>query len=200
VESTTSLEEMLEWLSLRPIDVIILDRMIHGKDSLPLIPRIRLTSPMTKIMVLSALGELDERVSGLSMGADDYLPKPFHVSELLARVSALGRRSDPEKSLTKKMELNGISILLDQQQASYQGKPLSLTGKELRLLILFLEHPNKVFSRMELLERVWGYNFDPESNVVEVTIKRLRGKLTEVGATELIHTRRGSGYSFSAET
>lgn len=196
VEAISRIEDLEPYLARTPFDVAILDRLIGGRDSLPLIRKIRQLCPRTRILVLSALGSVDDRVSGLEFGADDYLAKPFHVAELVARIRTLTRRFTEEGHAGDSIGYEDISLKLDTQQALRGEKTIELTSKEFKILALFLRNPQKIFSRAELLDRVWGLNADPGSNVVEVTINRLRAKIDMPNTAPLVHTKRGSGYWF----
>jgi two-component system, OmpR family, response regulator len=195
VDSLETTEELKEYVARLSYDVLVLDRLIGRSDSLSFIDQVRKASPRTKILVLSALGELEDRVTGLNFGADDYLPKPFHVTELVARVRTLARR-DSKTDVKNNLQHGDLEIALHSQEVKRSGKAIALTAKEFRLLTLLAQHPNTVFSKAELLDRVWGVNADPGSNVVEVTVNRLRSKVDEGFDLELIHTRRGIGYWF----
>ncbi|MFH1262724.1 MAG: response regulator transcription factor [Pseudomonadota bacterium] len=196
VESTDNLDELEPFLIRVPFDVIVLDRLLGRRDSLPMVPEIKRICPEAKVLFLSALGDLDQRVSGLEIGADDYLAKPFHVTELVARVRALARRPSAEEGGENLLRFGDLEIRMDTQEVRRGGRAVPLTAKEFKLLTLLARKPRKVFSREELLDRVWGVNADPGSNVVEVTVTRLRSKLDEGGSKPLIHTKRGSGYWF----
>jgi two-component system, OmpR family, response regulator len=196
VESIDRLDDLDAMMERVPFDIVVLDRLLGRRDSLPIVGPLKKKFPNLKILFLSALGDLDQRVAGLEMGADDYLPKPFHVTELVARVRALSRRPAGEEALDNTVRFADLEIHLDAQEVRRSGKAISLTAKEFKLLTLLARKPQKVFSREELLDRVWGVNSDPGSNVVEVTVNRLRSKLDEGAESSLIHTKRGSGYWF----
>lgn len=198
VEGFSNLEEAEIFLQDQHPQVLVLDRLLEGKDSLYSVPRIRKISPETKIIMLTALSDVDERVKGLELGADDYLGKPFHFSELLARVRSLARRKKDELSSdsTSKVSLGEIDVDFRKQSARKAGKLIELTSLEFRLLALFAGAPNKVFSREEILDRVWGINFDPSSNVVDRLIARLRKKLGLSKDDKQLRTLRGMGYRF----
>jgi two-component system OmpR family response regulator len=199
VEVTDQLDELLPLMDRIPFDVVVLDRLLGRRDSLPFVGQIKARHPNVKVLFLSALGDLDQRVAGLEMGADDYLPKPFHVAELLARVNALSRRPTGKGPGERVLTFGDVEIRLDTQEVRRKGKAISLTAKEFKLLTLLAGTPQKIFSREELLDRVWGVNADPGSNVVEVTVKRLRQKMDEGFKTPLIQTKRGSGYRFGSD-
>lgn len=196
VDACSDWEDMEEFLRGAPYDAVVLDRLIARRDSLEILPRIRASQPQTKILILSALAETDEKVRGLSEGADDYLGKPFHVAELVARLRAVARRSGSENS--NQIVYEDLKIDLDTQAVTREGKRVDLTAKEYRILTLLARHPGKVYSKAEILDRAWDMNHFPGSNVVEVTVANLRAKL-EKEAPSLIHSRRGQGYWFGAK-
>ncbi|MDB5039039.1 MAG: response regulator [Bacteriovoracaceae bacterium] len=196
VETLESLDDLDSHLERTKFDVLILDRLVGKRDSLSLLSRIKKIHLSLKVLVLSALGEVEDRVSGLELGADDYLPKPFHVSELIARVRNISRRNTESEKSDTLLQYLDLEIRFDTQEVKRSGKVLSLTAKEFKLLTLMARWPKKIFSRSDLLDRVWGLNLDPGTNVVEVTLNRLRTKVDEGNAISLIHTRRGSGYWF----
>ncbi len=200
VDVVAELEDLESALETHPYDILVLDRLLHGKDSLPLLPKIRKKYSELKILVLSALSEVEDRVEGLSEGADDYLGKPFHVSELVARVRALGRRESKETSGDRVavLQYEDLRVDLERQQVFRGTEKIDLTGKEFRLLGLLLRHPGRVFSKTVLLDQVWEMNHFPESNVVEVTVANLRNKLDR-GRNPLIFSRRGVGYWLGKE-
>jgi len=195
VDALPDLAELKTALSTRSYDLLVLDRLLQGRDSLHSVLELRRHAPSIKILVLSALSEVDEKVRGLSEGADDYLGKPFHVSELIARARALLRRTEGKEAGHKATELHfeDLRIDLEKQKVYREGKAVELTGKEFRLLCLLAKSPGQVFSKSMLLDQVWDMNHFPESNVVEVTIANLRSKLDH-GGKALIHSRRGVGY------
>ncbi len=194
VECASSIDEMQRFLERMSFDVLILDRMLGRDDSLRAVSSIKKSYPKMKILFLSALREVEQKALGLERGADDYLDKPFHVPELVARVRSLTRRDNASQGPDQRLHLHDLEIDLGTQAVSRTGKPISLTAKEFKLLLLFVRHPHKIFSREDLLDRVWGLNADPGSNVVEVAMNRLRVKIDGDAPTPLIHTKRGSGY------
>jgi two-component system OmpR family response regulator len=181
-------------------DLIILDRMLPNEvDGLSILAHLRAIGKKTPVLVLSALTSLDERVRGLKAGGDDYLTKPFAFSELAARAEALVRRSrtTPEQRV---LQVGSLRLDLAARRADRLGRPIPLQGREFRLLAYLMAHTGHVVTRAMLLEAVWDYQFDPGTNVIDVQVSRLRGKLEQVGARGLIHTVRGIGYRFEAES
>ncbi len=173
-------------------DLLIIDRMLPGIDGLSIIKMLRGSGNKTPILVLSALGEVDERVEGLKSGADDYLPKPYAFSELLARVEALLRRG--KETPTKVLQVADLKINLENYTVTRDGKKIELKPTEFKLLVYLVRHRGQVVTRTMLLENVWGYNFDPQTNVVDVHISRLRTKIDKGFKKPLIRTIRGIGY------
>ncbi|QQR79480.1 MAG: response regulator transcription factor [Deltaproteobacteria bacterium] len=192
VDKVSAVSEVKLITKTLSFDVIVLDRLLHGEDSLEALSEIRRNNPLAKILVLSALSEVDEKVRGLTEGADDYLGKPFHVAELVARIRVLAKRSD---SPAKTSQLSYADLLMDlnSQKVMRGNCKIDLTAKEFRLLSLLLRNPGRVYSRSDLLDQVWDLNHFPESNVVEVTVASLRSKVDK-GFTPLIQSRRGAGY------
>ncbi len=172
-------------------DMVILDWMLPGMDGLEVCQRLR-GGDNLPILMLTAKDTVNDRVQGLDAGADDYMVKPFQLDELLARVRALLRRTQPERIPV----LNFADLVLDTstRQALRKGRIISLTAKEYDLLELFLRHPRQVLTREMIFDRVWGYDFGGESNVLDVYIRYLRQKLEAEGETRLLHTVRGVGY------
>ncbi|QTD44945.1 heavy metal response regulator transcription factor [Ottowia testudinis] len=177
-------------------DALILDRMLPGIDGMALLSALR-SKKSTPVLMLTARGSVEDRVSGLQGGADDYLVKPFAFSELVARLQALVRRSksDAQNSAkTVKLEIADLEVDLARRKALRSGQRLDLTAKEFTLLVLFMRRQGEVLSRTELAEQVWDMNFDSETNVVEVAVRRLRSKLDDPFTLPLLHTVRGMGY------
>lgn len=195
VDALSDLSELKLALQNDAYEVLILDRLLEGQDSLQELLAIKQSYPQLQVLVLSALSEIEEKLKGFDQGADDYLGKPFHVAELIARVRALARRAGVWERGGKDTLLiyKNLKIDLETQKAFHQDKIIELTGKELRILCLLLKSPGKIFSKSKILDQVWGLNHFPESNVVEVTIAKLRSKLDSCGE-EFIHSRRGVGY------
>jgi len=179
-------------------DVIVLDRMLPNDfDGLTLLRTVRSVGQRTPVLVLSALSATDERVRGLQAGCDDYLTKPFAFSELAARVEALIRRAQPAEPV-RELQVADLRIHLLTRSAERAGKPLALQPREFRLLAFLMMHSGQVVTRTMLLESVWDYRFDPQTNVIDVHISRLRNKVDRGFDTSLIHTVRGAGYTLSA--
>jgi two-component system response regulator MprA len=172
-------------------DLIILDWMLPGMDGLEVCHHLRETGS-TPILMLTAKDTIQDRVQGLDAGADDYVVKPFELDELLARIRALLRRTQPERAQV--LSFMDLSLDTNTRQASRKGRIISLTAKEYELLELFLRHPRQVLTREMIFDRVWGYDFGGESNVLDVYIRYLRQKLEENGDVRLLHTARGVGY------
>ena len=180
-------------------DVIILDRMLPGGvDGLSIIATIRNLGKTTPILILSALASLDERVRGLRGGGDDYLTKPFALSELLARIDVLARRGAATEE-SRELWIADLRLDLRTRRAERSGKPISLQPREFRLLEYLVRHQGQVVTRTMLLEAVWDYYFDPQTNVIDVQISRLRRKIDKDFAPQLLHTVRGIGYMMSVD-
>ena len=180
-------------------DVIILDRMLPGGvDGLSIISTIRHLGKTTPVLILSALASLDERVRGLRGGGDDYLTKPFAFSELLARLEALLRRATTSED-SRELSVADFRLDLRTRRAERAGKPIALQPREFRLLEYLVRHQRQVVTRTMLLEAVWDYYFDPQTNVIDVQISRLRRKIDKDFSPPLLHTVRGIGYLISAD-
>ena len=175
-------------------DLIVLDIMLPGRDGWSIISDVRQRGKVTPTLFLTARDAVQDRVKGLELGADDYLVKPFAFSELLARVRSLIRRG-PARQL-EKMRLDDLEVDLIRHKATRAGKPLDLTPKEFALLSLFIRRKSEVLSRTLIAEQVWDMNFDSDTNVVDVAIRRLRRKVDDPYENKLIHTVRGVGYVF----
>ncbi len=176
-------------------DVVLLDIMLPGKDGWQICRDIRKKSS-TPIIMLTAKGELNDKVSGLEMGADDYVTKPFEVKELLARVHAVMRRSDSEGPAEKKLNFEKLSINLDSYELTVDGRRVDTPPKEMELLYHLAASPNRVFTRNQLLDEVWGFDYFGDSRTVDVHIKRLREKLEGVSEKWSLKTVWGVGYKF----
>jgi DNA-binding response OmpR family regulator len=178
------------------VDLVVLDRMLPGRDGLAVLGRIRAVKPALPVIVLTARGEVADRVEGLDAGATDYVVKPFAFDELAARVRAhLRTPAQPEAT---RLSAAGIEMDLLSREVVRDGEPVRLSAKEFELLAHFLRHPNQVLSREQLLSAVWGYDFDPKTNVVEVYVGYLRRKLGREGRPAPIETLRSVGYRLGA--
>jgi two-component system, OmpR family, copper resistance phosphate regulon response regulator CusR len=176
-------------------DLIILDVMLPRQDGWTTCRNLRKQKVLTPILMLTALDDVNDRIKGLDSGADDYLVKPFHIGELLARIRSLTRR--PTDVRTTVIEQFGLRLDTNTHKVFREGQEIMLTTKEFALLELFMMHPEKILSREMISEHIWDMNFEPRSNVIESFIKFLRQKIDKGFTTQLIHTVRGSGYIFS---
>ncbi|MGB6486770.1 MAG: response regulator transcription factor [Steroidobacteraceae bacterium] len=180
-------------------DVIIMDRMLPGNiDGLAIIDALRKAENHTPILILSALGEVDERIKGLRAGGDDYLTKPFAFGELLARIDVLSRRRRQDSAQTA-LEVGDLRIDLLTRKVWRGSRPIQLQPREFKLLEYLMRHAGQVVTRTMLLENVWDYHFDPETNVVDVHISKLRQKIEAESERQLLRTVRNAGYMISAE-
>ena len=182
------------WAAARttPFDAIVLDIMLPGRDGLSLVRQLRERQNATPVLLLSARGEVNERVEGLNAGADDYLPKPFVIAELIARVRALGRRGSETKSPV--LRVGDLTLDTVTREARRGGNAIELTTREYRLLEFLMRSAGRICGRMAILEKVWDYDFDPGSNLVDVNVMRLREKIDADFEPKLLHTVRGIGY------
>jgi len=174
-------------------DVLIVDRMLPKMDGLSVVENLRREGEVVPILFLSALGDVDDRVKGLKAGGDDYLTKPYAFTELLARVEALVRRSSPTDVETN-LSVDGLSVDLLTRRVIRDDTEIPLQPREFRLLEYLMRHAGQIVTRTMLLENVWDYHFDPQTNVIDVHISRLRGKIDKDFETPLLHTVRGAGY------
>jgi two-component system OmpR family response regulator len=174
-------------------DVIILDRMLPEIDGLAILRTIRASGVKTPVLLLTALGGIDDRVEGLEAGGDDYLVKPFAFAELLARVNALARRP-PTQEMRTELVVADLKLDLLKRAVTRAGRRIELQPREFQLLEYLLRHAGRVVTRTMLLESVWDFHFDPKTNIVETHMSRLRGKVDRGHSHELIHTVRGAGY------
>jgi DNA-binding response OmpR family regulator len=175
-------------------DVIILDIMLPGRDGLSILRALREKKRVVPVILLTARSGLNERVEGLNLGADDYLPKPFYVEELIARIQAVVRRASGEQ-LTQ-LTADGLVVNLITRDVLRGDERIDLTAREFNLLELLMRSPGRVFTRTQILEHVWGYDFDPQTNVVDVYIRRLRAKIDVSSEPSWIETVRSVGYRF----
>jgi DNA-binding response OmpR family regulator len=175
-------------------DVIVLDIMVPGKDGLAILKGLRKEGSSTPVILLTARNELDDRLAGLNLGADDYISKPFFVEELIARIHAVVRRvsGDRQNMLTvPPLKLDRIT-----REVTCKQQVIELTSREFNLLEYLMRSPGRVFTRTQILEHVWGYDFNPNTNIIDVCIQRIRKKIEKVGGEECLESVRGVGYRF----
>ncbi len=180
-----------------PYDVLVVDRMLPKRDGLSVVATIREQGNETPVLFLSALGEVDDRIKGLKAGGDDYLTKPYAFAELLARIEVLVRRSNPDQVKTK-LQVGDLEVDLLARKVTRAGTEIDLQPREFRLLEYLMKNADRVVTRTMLLENVWEYHFDPQTNVIDVHISRLRSKIDKNFDVPLLHTIRGAGYSLRA--
>jgi two-component system, OmpR family, response regulator MprA len=196
VELAADGEDALDRLgSSAAADAVILDVLMPGIDGLEVCRRLRAGANAVPVLMLTARAEVDSRVAGLDAGADDYLPKPFALAELLARLRALLRRAANGDETSSALRFADLELDLGTREVRRGSRPIELTRTEFSLLELFLRNPRQVLTRSIIFERVWGYDFGPTSNSLDVYIGYLRRKTEEDGAPRLIHTVRGVGYA-----
>ena len=179
-------------------DAMVVDRMLPGIDGLSIIEAIRRNGNTTPVLILSALGQVDDRVRGLRAGGDDYLTKPYAFAELLARLEALLRRGGAPQPAETRLRLADLEMDLLSRTVTRAGRRIELQPREFRILEYLLRHSGQVVTRTMLLENVWDYHFDPQTNVIDVHISRLRGKIDKGFEPPLLHTVRGAGYALRA--
>ncbi len=196
VDVTSDGDEALYKSSINDYDAIILDVMIPGRDGFSVCRELRATGSVVPVIMLTARDTVQDRITGLDIGADDYLTKPFAVTELLARLRALMRRGHVVRPAT--IQIADLVLDTRAQRATRAKRELGLTGKEYALLEYLAREQGRVVSRAEIAEHVWDENFDPLTNLIDVHINRLRRKVDSGFATRLIHTRRGAGYMLAA--
>ncbi|PYR96255.1 MAG: DNA-binding response regulator [Acidobacteria bacterium] len=185
-------DEALAAAATTAFDVIILDIMLPGRDGLSVVRQLRARHVVTPVLLLTARGEVNERVEGLNAGADDYLPKPFVLAELIARVRALGRRSGDNRPVV--LRVGDLTLDTVARKAKRGDKVFELSAREYRLLEFLMRSPDRVCGRMAIVENVWEYDFDPGTNLVDVYVMRLREKIDAGFEPKLLHTVRGVGY------
>ena len=195
VESAGTGREGLLKAAAESYDAIVLDRMLPGGlDGLGVLATLRTAGVESPVLILSALSGVDERIRGLRAGGDDYLTKPFDFLELTARLDVLLRRHAGVPQCETMLRVGQLVMDLLTRTVSHAGKPVELLPREYRLLEYLMRHAGRVVTRTMLFEEVWGYHYDPQTNVIDVHIGRLRRKLEEGGLSQMIHTVRGSGY------
>ena len=192
-DAATDGEDGLAMATDGQYDVLIIDRMLPKLDGLTLIGNLRTKGNETPVLILSALGQVDDRVKGLRAGGDDYLPKPYSFSELLARVEVLSRRRGGRGEETV-LRVGDLSLDRMSREVRRGEEEITLQPREFRLLEYLMKHAGQVVTRTMLLENVWDYHFDPQTNVIDVHISRLRSKIDKGFSQPLLHTIRGAGY------
>ncbi len=192
VDASDDGDEGYHLATTQAYDVIVLDIMLPGRDGLSILRNLREMNNTVPVIILTARSALNERIEGLNLGADDYLCKPVFVEELVARIHAVTRRASGET--LNLMQCGDLVVNLISREVRAGGNPVELTAREFNLLELLMRSPGRVFARTQIVEHVWGYDFDPQTNVVDVYIRRLRNKLDAVPGTSLIETDRGGGY------
>lgn len=180
-------------------DAIILDRNLPQLDGLAVLQALRSQGNRTPVLLLSALGEVSDRVAGLRAGGDDYLPKPFSFQELIARLEAIVRRRSAPVEETAQLKVGSLALDLLGRTARRNGRKIQLLNKEFQLLDYLMRHAGQVVTRTMLTEAVWSYDFNPGTNVIDVHISRLRSKIDATGEKPMIHTVRGAGYRLDAD-
>lgn len=194
VDTATNGNDGLSMATNQPYDVLLTDRMLPGLDGLTIIKSLRAANNLIPILIFSALGEVDDRVKGLRAGGDDYLVKPFAFSELLARIDALYRRNHQSTETETILQTQNLELDLLTRTVKRAGQEISLQTTEFKLLEYLLRHKGQVVTRTMLLEYVWDYHFDPQTNVIDVHISRLRQKIDKQHPQQFIKTLRGIGY------
>jgi two-component system, OmpR family, response regulator len=192
VETVYDGNQAMEQAGKQTFDVIILDIMMPGRDGLAVLRRLREERNATPVMLLTARGEVSQRVEGLELGADDYLAKPFSMRELVARVNALSRRSSGDRATT--LRVADLSMNLLTREVTRGSQKIDLAVREFALLEFLMRYPGRVLSRTSICEQVWDYHFDTGTNVVDVYINRLRRKIDDFHEVKLLQTVRGVGY------
>jgi two-component system, OmpR family, response regulator len=176
----------------RPYDLMVLDIMLPGRDGLSILRSLRERRQGVPVILLTARSELNERLEGLNLGADDYLTKPFYIEELIARIQAVARRSTGTPQST--VEVGDLRVNLLTREVRRGAREIELTAREFALLERFMRAPGRVYTRIQICEQVWNYHFDPGSNLVDVYVQRLRKKIDDNEPVKLIETVRGVGY------
>lgn len=189
--------DALAYCLYNPCDVVVLDRMLPGMDGLSVLKSLRAAGGKVPVLFLTAMGDIDDRVEGLLAGGDDYLVKPFHFSELLARVTVLARRPQGGEPTTR-LSVHDLELDLLEHSAKRAGQAIELQAKEFSLLEILMRNAGRIVTKTMLLERVWDFNFDPKTTVVETHMSRLRAKVDRPFDVPLIHTTRNAGYSLHA--
>ncbi|MBT2336444.1 response regulator transcription factor [Variovorax paradoxus] len=190
--------EGLELARNSDLSLLLLDLMLPGLSGLELCQTLRAEGRHVPVLMLTALNETEDKVSGLRLGADDYLTKPFAFEELLARIEALLRRGREQRPRASTLQVADLILDRERMQVNRDGKPITLTAKELAFLELLMTSPGRVYSRERILSNVWGTNEDPLTNIVDVYVRRLRAKIDDGHSAPLLQTVRGVGYRLDA--
>ena len=198
VDTAADGERGLEKARLEDFDAMVVDRMLPEKDGLTLVREFRDAGGTTPALFLSALGDVQNKVQGLKAGAEDYLAKPFAPAELAARVEALGRRQPAQEAPVTVLKAGDLEMNLLTRKVTRAGQKIDLQPREFRLLEFLMKHAGQVVTRTMLLEKVWDYHFDPQTNVIDVHISRLRSKIDKPFDQPILHTVRGAGYRLQA--
>jgi two-component system OmpR family response regulator len=197
VECVFDGRDALTYCLYSPCDVLLLDRMMPGMDGLSVAKALRAAGRTMPILFLTSMGDVDDRVEGLMGGGDDYLVKPFHFSELLARITVLARRPQATE-VTTRLNVHDLELDLMSHSATRAGQNIDLQAKEFAILALLMHNAGRIVTKTMLLEQVWDFNFDPQTTVVETHMSRLRAKVDKPFDVPLIHTTRNTGYSIHA--
>ena len=198
VDVLTQGDQVIPFLRTHPLDVVVLDIMLPKQDGLSVLRDLRRGRNTTPVLLLSACGGMEDRVEGLDAGADDYLPKPFGLSELIARVRALGRRAIPQQPPS--LQLADLSLHSITRTVRRNNKEIELSTREFQLLEFLMRSTGRICERTTILQHVWGYSFDPGTNIVDVYMRRLRDKIDADSQVRLLHTVRGMGYVMREES
>jgi DNA-binding response OmpR family regulator len=185
---------LLQQFKLKPYDAIVLDINVPGKNGLDVCHSLRLTDPKVPILMLSAFGEIDEKLTAFNNGADDYMVKPFHLEELLARVNSLLRRKDILHQKNNTYTIADLNIDIDNKEVTRAGTVINLTPKEFKLLVILAQAGGKILSKQEIADKLWDYYIETNQNTIEVYINFLRNKIDKNHEIKLIHTKAGFGY------
>ena len=197
VDLSDRVDDAWRLVLLNPYDLIVLDLGLPGSDGTELLRRLRQAGSSTPVLILTARGQVEERIAGLNAGADDYLRKPFVFGELLARINALHRRGQQRGIVS--LQVGDLELNVLRRRAQRGGRRIELTAREFGILEFLMRHAGEVVTRTMLAEHVWGEEYDTLSNLIEVFINRLRRKIEVEGAPRLLHTVRGAGYVLCAE-
>ncbi len=198
VDSAKDGREGLFLAASEPYDVIVLDRMLPLVDGLSLLKTLRTTGSDVPVLILSAMGEVNQRIEGLRAGSDDYMAKPFSITELVTRVQVLLKRNISHSSETQ-LQVGSLSVDLLSRKVFRKGQEIELKPREFQLLEFLMRHAGQIVTRTMILEHVWDYNFDPQTNVIDVHISRLRNKIDKGFSSNMLHTIRGAGYSIRGD-